>query len=179
MWTYFGKSAPACKVHYVFSWLLIVEKSNKSSIPRIEVESLCACIKLGTDSRKKVHKCLRRMPLANASRMCFAPLAEIMLRKDKGRIECCGATNMFGVFWMWPKNELSTFQIPTRMIILSQERGWFSKVIFKIEVQNKEALNGNGFSTQTPKMWHKCGINWKEKPVRSSKWTTYGNFKWR
>jgi hypothetical protein len=42
-------------------------------------------------------------------------------------------------------------------------------VNFQIEISKQEALNGNGFSTQTPIMWHKCGINRKEKPVRSSK----------
>jgi hypothetical protein len=38
-----------------------------------------------------------------------------------------------------------------------------------MKFQNKEAVNGNSFSIETPKMWHKCGINRKEKPARCSK----------
>jgi hypothetical protein len=71
------------------------------------------------------------------------------------------------------------FKSRTEWLSCLKKEGRFSKGIFKMEFRNKEALNGNGFSTQTPKMWHKCGINWKEKPVRSSKWITYGNFEWR
>jgi hypothetical protein len=42
-------------------------------------------------------------------------------------------------------------------------------VIFTIEFQNKEAVNGNGFSTQIPKMWAFGGLNVNEKPVNCSK----------
>ena len=77
------------------------------------------------------------------------------------------------------KNEISSFKFQPEWLSCLKKEGRFSKVIFKMEFQNKEAVNGNGFAAQTPKMWHKCGINWKEKPVRSSKWITYGNFKWR
>jgi hypothetical protein len=42
-------------------------------------------------------------------------------------------------------------------------------VIFKIEFQNKEALNGNGFLIETPKMWANGGLTANEKPVRCSK----------
>jgi hypothetical protein len=45
------------------------------------------------------------------------------------------------------------------MIILSKERRVIFKSDFQMEFRNKDAVNGNGFSTQTPKMWHKCGIN--------------------
>jgi hypothetical protein len=54
---------------------------------------------------------------------------------------------------------LSTFQIPDGMIILSKER----KVIFKMEFQNKEAVNEMVFSTQTPKMWHKLKRKTRKK----------------
>jgi hypothetical protein len=45
------------------------------------------------------------------------------------------------------------------MIILSQERRSIFKSDFHDRISKQEAANGNGFSTQTPKMWHKCGIN--------------------
>jgi hypothetical protein len=38
-----------------------------------------------------------------------------------------------------------------------------------MDFQNKEAVNGNGFSTEIRKMWAFGGLNVKEKPVRSSK----------
>jgi len=38
-----------------------------------------------------------------------------------------------------------------------------------MELQNKEASNGNGFSTQFLKMWANGGLTANEKPVRSSK----------
>ena len=53
------------------------------------------------------------------------------------------------------KNEFSVFQIPTGMTILFQGKN----SDFQDRISKQEAANGNGFSTQTPKMWHKCGIN--------------------
>ena len=38
-----------------------------------------------------------------------------------------------------------------------------------MEFQNKEAVNGNGFSTQTPKMWANGGLTVNEKPASTSK----------
>jgi hypothetical protein len=38
-----------------------------------------------------------------------------------------------------------------------------------MDFQNKEAVNGNGFSIEILKMWAFGGLNANEKPVRSSK----------